>query len=77
MRDGIELVRQGHPVLVVVQRVFEAAAHAQAASLGVPDLPIHAIPDPRPGVEPRDAAAADATIDALRTALLRSPAGER
>ncbi len=44
MRDGIALKSAGHPALVLVHEVFERAAHAQAAALGMPDLRIYVFP---------------------------------
>ena len=49
MRDGIALLSTGHPTLVYVHDVFERAAHAQAAALGMPDLRIYVFPQHRPG----------------------------
>ena len=39
----------GHPVVVVVQQVFEQAAVTQATLLGGARLPVCSYPDPRPG----------------------------
>ena len=41
MRDGITLAKAGHPVVVFVHDRFEQAARAQAAALGLAELPIH------------------------------------
>ncbi len=49
MRDGIALKSAGHPALVLVHEVFEKAAHAQAAALGMPDLRIYVFPQNRSG----------------------------
>ena len=49
MRDGIALKSAGHPALVLVHDVFERAAHAQAAALGMPDLRIYVYPQQRSG----------------------------
>lgn len=40
MRDGITLAKAGHPVVVFVHDNFERAARAQAAALGLAELPI-------------------------------------
>ena len=49
MRDGIELSKAGHPVVVFVHDNFERAARAQASALGVSDLRIYAYPHFEPG----------------------------
>ncbi len=49
MRDGIALLSAGHPTLVYVHDVFERAARAQAAALGMPDLRIYVYPQNRSG----------------------------
>tara|TARA_B100000315_G_C14350668_1_gene483830 strand:+ start:216 stop:431 length:216 start_codon:yes stop_codon:yes gene_type:complete len=49
VRDGIALKSAGHPALVLVHEVFEKAAHAQAAALGMPDLRIYVFPQNRSG----------------------------
>ena len=49
MRDGVTLVRIGKPVVVVVQGVFDKAAHVHAEGLGCADLPIVSYPHPSPG----------------------------
>lgn len=54
MRDGVTLAQLGKPVAVVVQAVFDKAAHIHAEGLGCKDLPIVSYPHPAPGskVEP-------------------------
>jgi hypothetical protein len=42
--DGHWISKQGRPVVVVVQKVFENAARAQARVMGAPNLPICAYP---------------------------------
>ncbi len=76
MRDGIELLHLGHPAAVIVQRVFEAAARAQAAALEAPELPIVAIAEPRPGVESSAAEAAALALDAIGAMLGPPAAGD-
>lgn len=49
MRDGINLAKLGHPVVVFVHDNFERAARAQAKVLGVPDLEICVYPQFKPG----------------------------
>ena len=49
MRDGIHLVKAGHPVVVFVYDHFERAARAQAKGLGVPDLRLYVFPQYTPG----------------------------
>lgn len=49
MSDGYTIAKLGLPVVVVVQKVFEAAARIQAKILGAPDLPICAYPASPPG----------------------------
>ena len=44
MRDGIQLLKAGHPVIVFAYDRFERAARAQAAGLGVPDLKLYVYP---------------------------------
>jgi hypothetical protein len=42
--DSIALERRGVPTVLFVTEVFEAAARAQAAQAGMPELPIVVIP---------------------------------
>ena len=49
MRDGISLLKAGHPVVVFVYDHFERAARAQAKGLGVPGLRIYVFPQYTPG----------------------------
>lgn len=44
MLDSIALERRGVPTVLFVTEVFEAAARAQAAQAGMPELPIIVIP---------------------------------
>ncbi len=41
MRDGVNLQKAGHPVIVFVNDPFERAARAQAKGLNEPDLKIY------------------------------------
>jgi hypothetical protein len=67
VRDGIALKSAGHPAMVLVHDVFEKAAHAQAAALGMPDLRIYVFPQHRPGepdeIEVEKAARAAEALD--------------
>ncbi len=49
MRDGINLVKAGHPVVVFVHDHFERAARAQAEGLGVRDMKLYVFPQYVPG----------------------------
>ena len=49
MRDGVTLVQLGKPVVVIVQAVFDKAAHVHAEGLGCAGLPIVSYPHPAPG----------------------------
>ena len=49
MRDGINLMKAGHPVVVFVYDNFERAARAQAKGLGAADLRIYVYPQYKPG----------------------------
>jgi hypothetical protein len=71
VRDGIALKSAGHPALVLVHDVFERAAHAQAAALGMPDLRIYVYPQQRSG-EPDEIEAEKGAraADALESNLL-------
>ena len=44
MRDGIQVLQAGRPVIVFTYDRFERAARAQAAGLGVPDLRLYVYP---------------------------------
>lgn len=50
MRDGINLERSGVPAIVVSHEVFEKAARAQSAALGLPELRLIIYPQPK-GIE--------------------------
>ena len=50
MRDGINLERAGVPAIVVSHEVFEKAARAQSAALGLPELRLIIYPQPK-GIE--------------------------
>ena len=67
MRDGIALKSAGHPTLVLVHDVFERAAKAQAAALGMPDLRMFVFTQHLPGepdeVEAEKAARAAEALD--------------
>jgi hypothetical protein len=49
VRDGINIIKTGRPVVVFVQDRFEAAARAQAKALGVPGLKMYVYPQYKPG----------------------------
>jgi len=49
VRDGINLTKAGHPVVVFVYDHFERAARAQARGLGVPHLRFYVYPQYKPG----------------------------
>lgn len=49
MRDGIELARDGLPVVVVVTQDFEDQAHFVAKALGMEGVPIVTVPHPMAG----------------------------
>jgi len=49
VRDGVTLVQLGKPVAVIVQAVFDKAAHVHAEGLGCAGLPIVSYPHPAPG----------------------------
>ena len=51
MRDGINLTKAGHPVIVFVYHHFERAARAQAKGLGVPDLRLYVYQQYTPGAD--------------------------
>ena len=67
MCDGIALKSAGPPAIVLVHDVFEKAAHAQAAALGMPDLRIYVFTQHRPGepdeIEVEKAALAAEALD--------------
>ena len=42
----MQIARKGSATLVICSTVFEALGHAQAKSLGMPDLPVAVIPHP-------------------------------
>ena len=44
MRDGIEVLKAGKPVIVFTHDRFERAARAQAAGLGAADLRLYVYP---------------------------------
>ena len=44
MRDGIEVLKAGKPVIVFTHDRFERAARAQAKGLGVGDLRLYVYP---------------------------------
>ena len=44
MRDGIEVLKAGKPVIVFTHDRFERAARAQAKGLGVADLRLYVYP---------------------------------
>ena len=44
MRDGIQVLKAGRPVIVFAYDRFERAARAQAAGLGVADLLLYVYP---------------------------------
>ena len=63
----------GHPVVVVVQKVFEQAAITQATLLGGPALPICAYREPLPGdTDASDHERAHAAVDAIVGLLARA-----
>ena len=75
MRDGITLAKLGHPVVVFVLDIFERAARAQAAVLGVPDLELYVYPHQKSG-DPESAEVAKANQAAAEfQRLLSSPEG--
>jgi hypothetical protein len=71
--DGYWISKLGRPVVVIVQKIFEAAAKTQARVLGASDLPICAYPATPLGadIEPIGAALAESVV-----AVLREPAKE-
>jgi hypothetical protein len=70
--DGHWLSKLGRPVVVIVQKVFERAAHTQAKFLGAADLPICAYPALPPGAD-LTPLAADLAERVVK--ILRRPAG--
>jgi hypothetical protein len=44
VRDGIQVLKAGRPVIVFAYDRFERAARAQAAGLGIPDLLLYVYP---------------------------------
>lgn len=74
MRDGVNLQKAGHPVIVYVNDPFERAARAQARGLREADLRIYSFSQhkPAPGSEAGEDAKAVKAASEVSTILLAS-----
>jgi hypothetical protein len=70
--DGYWISKQGRPVVVVVQKVFERAARSQARALGAANLPVCSYPATPLGADV-GAVAAQLADDII--GILRRPVG--
>lgn len=51
---AVDLERQGRPTVTICTNKFEYLAHATAAALGMPNLPLVVIPHPVGGISPEE-----------------------
>ena len=73
MRDGINLIKAGHPAIVFVYDNFERVARAQAAILGVPDLKFYVYEQYQPGGDalPKEEAKGEIAAEEFSRLLLQ------
>ena len=54
MRDAVELEKRGIPSVIITEGIFQAAAQSLARTLGLPDLPLVVVPQPKGGMTHQD-----------------------